>query len=106
MIGLQSLPASPRLQPFIRAFAQRDLHPSDHNLIQPVPASLENILQFEFFDSLRIRDPSGNLASADRCAIVGPHTRPDFHVHFSGRTSPLPSSSSPRHVAALSHSQS
>ena len=56
---LQSAPASPILQNFVRAYAQREVDWTGPDLVQPVPASLENILEFEFFQPPRIEYANG-----------------------------------------------
>jgi AraC-like DNA-binding protein len=54
------------------------------DLIQPVPASLEHIVEFEFEESPRIEFPDGRMESAFPIALVGSHTRPGIKLHLRG----------------------
>jgi AraC-like DNA-binding protein len=47
MPSLRSSPPSPRLRPYVRAYAQRKFGPSDLSVVEPVPAQLEQVLNFE-----------------------------------------------------------
>jgi AraC-like DNA-binding protein len=81
---LQSAPAAPGLRQYVRAYAQRDIRWSGSDLIQPVPASLEHILEFEFENSPEIHYHDGTSESAHRIAVVGPHTHRGITLHLSG----------------------
>ena len=85
MQRLQSAPASPSLRPYVRAYAQRDLDWTGPDLLQPVPASLEHILEFEFLDPPRIDYADGTGVTAYGISLVGPHTCPDASVRLGGR---------------------
>ena len=45
---LMSSQARPELRPYVRAYAQRVVEPSDQIVVQSVPAELEQILNLEF----------------------------------------------------------
>ncbi len=85
MHHLQSAPASSHLKLYVRAYAQRDVARDGHDLVQPVPASLEHVLEFEFFQPPRIDYADGSSASAYRISVVGPHTCPNAHVRLGGK---------------------
>ena len=81
---LQSSPVHPRLRRFVRAYAQREITRSDLDLVQPVPASLEHILEFEFREPPEIEYNDGTKESAYRIAVIGPHTEPVNILHLNG----------------------
>ncbi len=82
---LHSAPASPALSPFVRAYAQRQTDGSGPDLVQPVPASLEHILEFEFLDPPLIAFDDGHTMPAYPVSLVGSHTHPGIHLHLSGK---------------------
>ena len=82
---LQSAPVHPGLRLFVRAYAQREVTRSDQDLIQPVPASLEHILEFEFREPPEIEYNDGTKEAAYRIAVIGPHTQPGNSVHLNGK---------------------
>ena len=47
MPSLKSAQPSPELRPFVRAYAQRTIDCTDVSVIEPVPAQLEQVLNFE-----------------------------------------------------------
>jgi hypothetical protein len=78
--------ASPRLElkNYVRAFAQRRLEQDSAALVEPVPACLEQIFNFEF----GIR-PIGELGDArrftlNRLSIVGASAYRPFNMHLYG----------------------
>jgi AraC-like DNA-binding protein len=78
--------ASPRieLKPYVRAFGQRRLAEDSAELVEPVPAYLDQILNFEF----GIR-PIAELGDAsrftiNRLSIVGSSAYRPFNLHLSG----------------------
>lgn len=83
MHKLQSAPADPRLRPFVRAYAQRDVEVSGAGLVQPVPSSLEQIIQFDFLQPLHIELTDGRRVSSSRISLVGAHTCRKGQIHFS-----------------------
>jgi AraC-like DNA-binding protein len=82
---LQSALATPWLREFVRAYAQREVMQSGFDLVQPVPASLEHILEFDFAQPPEIEYRDGTKEPAYRVALIGPHTRPGINVHMNGR---------------------
>ena len=85
MHHLQSTAASYHLRPYVRAYAQRDVDCAGNDLVQPVPASLEHVLEFEFFQPPWIDYADGSSESAYRISIVGPHTCPNARVRLGGK---------------------
>lgn len=85
MHNLLSAPAAPGLREYVRAYAQRDVKRTGSDLIQPVPASLEHIVEFEFDTPPEIHYPDGTSESAYRISVVGPHTRPGINLHLNGQ---------------------
>lgn len=73
----------PELLPFVRAYAQRTfgLEPETE---QPVIATLEQVLQFEFADPLTIHYADGTLQRTGRTALVGAHTFARASILFQG----------------------
>lgn len=82
---LQSAAVCPGLKQFVRAYAQRTTTSADYCLVQPVPASLEHILEFEFRTPPRINYPNATSKSAYRISVVGSHTCPGIDLHLIGR---------------------
>ncbi len=72
MHTLHSCAPCSELRPYVRAFAQREVERSEIDLVQPVPASLEQILEFEFRDPPIIEYGDGTIHRAYRKAVVGP----------------------------------
>ncbi len=85
MHTLQSAPVTPGLRQYVRAYAQRDVRRSGVDLIQPVPASLEHVLEFEFNSPPEIHYPDGTNEFAYRISVIGPHTRPGINLHLNGQ---------------------
>jgi AraC-like DNA-binding protein len=81
---LQSAPVTPSLREFVRAYAQRTVAWSGPDLVQPIPASLEHVLEFDFANPPEIEYPDGTRESAYRIAVVGPHTRPGINLRLNG----------------------
>jgi AraC-like DNA-binding protein len=79
--------ASPRreLREYVRAYGQREIAGSYAEILQPVPASLEQILEFDFYNSPVIHYPDGKIEPAHPVAVVGPHTYPAANICFAGR---------------------
>jgi hypothetical protein len=80
--SLLSVPASPHLKDYVRGYAQRHIVWSGPELVQPVPASLEPILTFDFLDVPIIDYVDGTSCASDRIALVGPHTYRRACVRF------------------------
>jgi AraC-like DNA-binding protein len=81
---LQSASPANDLKEFVRAYAQRDVASPGPELVQPIPASLEHILEFEFAAPPEIQYGDGTIQIGYRIAVVGCHTRPGINLHLSG----------------------
>jgi AraC-like DNA-binding protein len=81
---LYSASARQELRSYVRAYAQREVTSSGADLVQPVVASLEHVLQFEFHGPPQIEYCDGRHALSHRIAIVGPHTYPRAHLRLNG----------------------
>lgn len=53
--------------------------------MQPVPASLEHILEFEFAGPPLVEYADGKCVHAHRIAVVGPHTQAGINIRMTGR---------------------
>jgi AraC-like DNA-binding protein len=81
---LQSASPANGLKDFVRAYAQREVTSLGFDLAQPIPASLEHILEFEFAESPEIQYCDGTREFAHRVAVIGCHTRPGITLHLNG----------------------
>jgi AraC-like DNA-binding protein len=72
-------------QPFIRAYAQRDVDFACSTLVQTVTPSLEHVLEFDFEEPPLIEYADGKTVPAHRIAVVGPHSMADTAVCLKGR---------------------
>jgi AraC-like DNA-binding protein len=71
MHTLNSSAPCPALRPYVRAFAQRALDRSSTDVVQTMPASLEQVLQFEFGELSQIELDDGQRFTTYRMEIVG-----------------------------------
>lgn len=65
----------PELKPYVRAFAQRKLDISSIDIVQTMPASLEQVLEFEFGESSHVELNDGRQFDTYRIEIVGSRSR-------------------------------
>ena len=73
-----SRPSLP-LQPFVRAYAEREIREMDGIIVEPVPARLEQTLEFQLgerFDTLS----EGRRQVAPPATVVGAHTHRGFSI--------------------------
>lgn len=82
---LQSAPVAPGLRNFVRAYAEREITRVGSDLVLPVPASLEQVLEFEFASPPVIEYCDGTQQSSHRISVVGAHTQPGINVRLNGR---------------------
>ena len=80
MPTLQSVRPSVSLRPFVRIFAQRQFHASDIPVIEPVPAQLEQVLNFEFGILPGVRNKRFAVSSA--MWVGGSQTSAPGHMHL------------------------
>jgi AraC-like DNA-binding protein len=72
MHELYSSGARPELRAYVRAFAQRRIDRAEVEVIEPMPAWLEPILNFEFGDHPIVSFGDGSRISASSISVVGP----------------------------------
>jgi len=72
------------LKPYVRAYAQRQMHGSC-DMQQPVVASLEQVLQFEFGDPLLIDYSDGRSELPSSVSVVGAHSFHRASIRFCGQ---------------------
>ena len=74
MIALRTALPKPALQEFVRIFAQREVHPFESGaplILEPVPARLEQLLEFQFGVPYTVHHSLGYDLTTPRQAIVG-----------------------------------
>ena len=81
---LQSSVPSGELREFVRAYAQRTTGAFDPEVVQSVPASLEQILEFEFGTPPTVEYWDGTSEPAYRLSLVGAHSYPRASLRLSG----------------------
>ncbi len=74
-----------QLREYVRAFAQREIGYATEDIVQPAPASLETILQFDFCNSTVIEYADGANESASRISLVGPNTKRRAWIRLRGK---------------------
>lgn len=83
--AVESVHPTPELRKYVRAYAQRTADIKDAPLLVPVPARLEQILEFQFKDSFDIHFDDAPAIDAPRIAMIGPQTRLRAQVVFFGK---------------------
>ncbi len=71
MHSLQTQAPCAELRPFVRAFAQREIGMDHCDLIQPIPARLEQTLEFQLGSAFEVTGSDGLRFSTPSAAIVG-----------------------------------
>lgn len=74
MIGLRTAVPRPALREFVRVFAQREVHQFESGadvVFEPVPARLEQTLEFQFGIPFNVIQEVGYIGPTPRQAIVG-----------------------------------
>jgi AraC-like DNA-binding protein len=71
MARLQTQAPSRELRPFVRAFAERATGPDELGLSQPVPARLEQTLEFQLGNPFQVTAADGDRFFTPRVSIVG-----------------------------------
>jgi len=80
---LSALPC-PALRPYVRAFAQREISSLTPDIMQPVTANLESILQLDFKRSLIVEYANGVSELSRPISIIGPHTHNRAWIRLRG----------------------
>ena len=73
MHNLLCQPASPDLQPFVRAYAQREIFDLSAPVIERVPARLEQTLEFQFGEHFEVANAT-RREFVGRITVVGSYT--------------------------------
>jgi hypothetical protein len=76
MIALRMAAPSPVLREFVRVFAQRRVERSDavdDAVIEPIPARLEQTLEFQFGERFNVQHWDGHRETTPQVAIIGAH---------------------------------
>ena len=78
--------AKPRreLRAYVRAYAQREMDAPAADIAQPCPASLEQILEFDFGNPPIIDFEDGRTETASKISIVGPNTYRRIWIRLRG----------------------
>jgi AraC-like DNA-binding protein len=74
MIALRTALPGPPLREFVRVFAQREVHPFDSgtgHVVEPVPARLEQLLEFQFGNPYTVHHSLGHDLTTPRQAVIG-----------------------------------
>jgi len=71
MNNIQFQQASPALRALVRVYAQRDVGAGETQLIESIPARLEQTLEFQFGDSFDVYFADGRHHAAPETVIVG-----------------------------------
>lgn len=81
---LTSASPSWELREYVRAYAQRTTDAHDAELVQRVPASLEQIVEFEFGTPPTVTYTDGTSEPAHRVSVVGAHSFPRASLRLNG----------------------
>lgn len=84
MDRIRSSPPNVALKPYVRAYAQRQMYASC-DMVQPVVASLEQVLHFEFGDPLHIDYHNGRTELPGSVSVVGAHSFHRASIRFCGQ---------------------
>lgn len=84
MLTVQSAQPSHALRPFVRAYAQRSADIADAPIVEPVPARLEETLEFEFGDLFDVHFYDGSTLTSPPITVVGWQSGPRAEVHLFG----------------------
>jgi len=74
MLSNQSRLPCPELRPYVRAYVQRQIMGPSIDVVQPMPASLETIIDLEFGNLPIVEYLNGAVLEAIRTSIVGQGT--------------------------------
>lgn len=85
MHSIESMHASPGLQKYVRAYAQRRAAIEDVPQVARVPARLEQILEFQFHDRFEVCFDSGPRIVTPWIAVIGPQIPSRATVLLNGK---------------------
>lgn len=69
----------------MRAYAEREITRVGSDLVQPVPASLEQVLEFDFATPPIVEYADGTKQPTYPIAVIGAHTQPGISLRLNGR---------------------
>jgi AraC-like DNA-binding protein len=84
MHELYSCVARPELRTYVRAFAQRKIDRASPEVVEPMPACLEQIVDFEFGDHPIVSFGDGRRIPAYSISVVGPSAYRPANLHLCG----------------------
>lgn len=84
MHNLKVRPPCAHLKPYVRAFAQRTLNANDSTVIEPVPAQLEQLIDFDFVTLSEVWHLNGQIQFNNCVTVAGAQTRFAAPMHLSG----------------------
>lgn len=88
MHSIQSRRPCLALRPYVRAYAQREIVNSSIDVVQPMPASLESIIELDFGNPPIVESSNSKVTHATRITIVGQGT---YRRHWIRLRSPVDS---------------
>src|SRR4051812_21947043 len=88
MQTIQSRLPCRELRPYVRAYAQREIVDCPIDIVQPMPASLESIIELDFGNPPIVESLNGKVKQATRTSIVGQGT---YRRHWIRLRSPVDS---------------
>jgi hypothetical protein len=88
MQTIQSMLPGDPLKPYVRAYAQRRIEGSSVDVVQPMPASLESVIELDFCNPPIVEYSDGAVRYATHTSIVGPGT---YRRHWIRLRSPVDS---------------
>jgi hypothetical protein len=84
MHTIRSAVPDPRLKPFVRCFAQREISVQASSFVETTMASLEHLLSFSLCGQTTTHDPSGTSAIDPGIHFLGTQTRSLGCFSFTG----------------------
>src|SRR5580698_1008526 len=85
MITLRTAHPIPALREFVRVIAQREVHPNPRGsrlIFEPIPARLEQTLEFQFGHQFRVHLSDGHTLTAPKQAILGAYSEGNAYVEL------------------------
>ncbi|HEX4167110.1 MAG TPA: helix-turn-helix domain-containing protein [Bryobacteraceae bacterium] len=80
MHTLRCQAANHQLQPFVRAYAEREIRGIEGIIAEPVPARLEQTLEFQFGERIDAVSGDGRRQVAPPTTVIGAHLEPGFRI--------------------------
>ena len=77
--------ASHHLGAFVRVYAQREVESAGHTIVEPIPARLEQTLEFQFGEGFGVHHADGRNRPAYPVNLIGANSRGGWEVILRGR---------------------